>query len=727
MGDEDEHPWQPVRRRNRQEKGKHPYTPDIVTTKNLRQENYANLTTYFFTAFPNSFGAKAMFNAFQYYGDIVEVVIPAKRDKGGRRFGFARFDHVSDAYRLEYELDNIIVGRDKISVNLSRFHRPDTIRRLQGRKETTKAAGSVLRTGVRQGEVNGIQKTQSTIPSRKQDEKNSYAHAVSTGINQTEGRTRNQVVVNYEATKEDMARLQRSFIGEVLHPGMSYNIQEAFHRQGYFGVKVTPLGSKLTLLEGQDEGEVQALMEDAKGWLDQWFKEIRQWNPKEIDIERVVWLRIYGIPSHAWNDLFFDQLTKPWGVYMNADDGTMKRTTMDVARLMIRTTCQQPVDEFVDVKVNGELFHLRILEDSYGPMRILIPKPCGTNGRDDDGNSTEEEEGEEEEVEGNRLFVEEDVAEGEPEENHENSLAPPHVVNTIIDQDNLSTTVLVGPKEREHDNEGVLMIGNPLAIEVVGYTEGSVEKENRMMVNGGFSIGREEVVGGSIDSINNQQSITGGMESRMILSDVAGPVLQPVQSFNPQGSALLKQGGVYSDGPRSVYLKLNKGHLQYSNNRQPTKQFPARVHPIPANIRKQQKLIHNLHLRTSTPCSSQQVAKSTFSDPEVDSRQNQIGEERAHRNPPYRHKPRKQQENSISSAGAVLCCSSLHSSDIRNCNKRFVDNFNHEAAKKVWQGATELGVVGDEEVESYVQRIINNENKEDEARILREQQHISKP
>ncbi|KAK2445686.1 hypothetical protein QL285_016589 [Trifolium repens] len=116
----------------------------------------------------------------------------------------------------------------------------------------------------------------------------------------------------------------------------------------------------------------------------------------------------------------------------------------------------------------------------------------------------------------------------------------------------------------------------------------------------------------------------------MILSDVAGPVLQPVQSFNPQGSELLKQGGVYSDRPRSVYLKLNKGHLHYSNNRQPAKQFHARVHPIPANIRKQQKLIHNLHLRTSTPSSSQQVVKLTFSDPEVDSRQNQIGEERAH-------------------------------------------------------------------------------------------------
>jgi hypothetical protein len=46
---------------------------------------------------------------------------------------------------------------------------------------------------------------------------------------------------------------------------MSYNIQNAFHRQGYFGVKVTPLGANLTLLEGQEEGEVQALMDDAKG------------------------------------------------------------------------------------------------------------------------------------------------------------------------------------------------------------------------------------------------------------------------------------------------------------------------------------------------------------------------------------------------------------------------------------------------------------------------------
>jgi hypothetical protein len=70
---------------------------------------------------------------------------------------------------------------------------------------------------------------------------------------------------------------------------------------------------------------------------------------------------------------------------------------MDVARLLIRTSCQQPVDEFIYVKVNGEIFHLRILEDSYGPMRIMIPQDKGTDGRDKGSNCSEEEEGEEEE------------------------------------------------------------------------------------------------------------------------------------------------------------------------------------------------------------------------------------------------------------------------------------------------------------------------------------------
>ncbi|MCH96981.1 hypothetical protein A2U01_0017973, partial [Trifolium medium] len=125
MGEEDDHGWTTFRGRHRNRQGNNKCMTDIATARKHNKENNNFLTTYLFTDFPYSFGAKAMFNAFYHYGNIMEVVIPAKRDKGGRRFGFARFDRVPDPRKFEYDLDNIIIGRDKITVNLSRFHRPE--------------------------------------------------------------------------------------------------------------------------------------------------------------------------------------------------------------------------------------------------------------------------------------------------------------------------------------------------------------------------------------------------------------------------------------------------------------------------------------------------------------------------------------------------------------------------------------------------------------------------
>jgi hypothetical protein len=79
----------------------------------------------------------------------------------------------------------------------------------------------------------------------------SYALAVRQGKAMKQNNTQNRVILSFEVAKEDLSRLKKAFIGEVIHPGMSYNIQNAFHRQGYFGVTVAPLGANLTLLEGQ--------------------------------------------------------------------------------------------------------------------------------------------------------------------------------------------------------------------------------------------------------------------------------------------------------------------------------------------------------------------------------------------------------------------------------------------------------------------------------------------
>jgi hypothetical protein len=161
-----------VRGRQQQTKGYPSHIPDIATAKNSNKKKHENLTTYFFTDFPKTFGAKAMFNAFQYYGDIVEVVIPAKRDKGGRRFGFARFDQVRDVRGFEQELDKITIRRDKISINLSRFHRFDAELISRDRKDDKKGGGGYQRPGDRKGEEN---RYQSLSRQHRKEDNNSYA------------------------------------------------------------------------------------------------------------------------------------------------------------------------------------------------------------------------------------------------------------------------------------------------------------------------------------------------------------------------------------------------------------------------------------------------------------------------------------------------------------------------------------------------------------------------
>ncbi|PNX58293.1 hypothetical protein L195_g059119, partial [Trifolium pratense] len=133
MGEVDDHGWSIARGRRRGRKDNNQFRIDIATARNFNKDDSNSLTTYFFSDFPESYGAKALFNAFDNYGDIMEVVIPAKRDKGGRRFGFARFDRVVNPRQFADELDAIVFGREKISVNLSRYQRPEGNKRIDHR------------------------------------------------------------------------------------------------------------------------------------------------------------------------------------------------------------------------------------------------------------------------------------------------------------------------------------------------------------------------------------------------------------------------------------------------------------------------------------------------------------------------------------------------------------------------------------------------------------------
>lgn len=70
------------------------------------------------------------------------------------------------------------------------------------------------------------------------------------------------VLLNYNSKKKELARFKKAFIDIVVNPVMYYNIQTSFKIEGYFTIKVTPLGVNLCLLEECEEGEIRDLLRE---------------------------------------------------------------------------------------------------------------------------------------------------------------------------------------------------------------------------------------------------------------------------------------------------------------------------------------------------------------------------------------------------------------------------------------------------------------------------------
>ena len=111
----------------------------------LNWRNNADITSFYFTHFPDEANEELLWRHFKKWGDVREVYIAKRLNKDGRRYGFVRFKGVSDAKGLEVRLDNIFINDCKLFVNLPRFERPARNAELQkkspiGRKYTNEAS-----------------------------------------------------------------------------------------------------------------------------------------------------------------------------------------------------------------------------------------------------------------------------------------------------------------------------------------------------------------------------------------------------------------------------------------------------------------------------------------------------------------------------------------------------------------------------------------------------------
>ncbi|KAK9050787.1 hypothetical protein SSX86_030244 [Deinandra increscens subsp. villosa] len=237
------------------------------------------ITKIFVTNLPEGCSGADLASNVRVFGQIFDLYIARKRDKGGNRFGFISMLDVKDCSELLKSLRNIRLGNNKLWFNVARFVLEDGEVNMQRDEPTVKKAGNAM-------PKDGMTQQGSKFDSGEMTFKDMLVGktiSIDDKVNGLSG-LHERAIVGRMIDVEAMKRIYL-FLHEIC-PG--------------FGT-VQYLGG-LDLLISFDDPDMAALVFEAAKSDTTWFSSVCLWKGQSLSFERLAWLKVKGIPLHLFTN-----------------------------------------------------------------------------------------------------------------------------------------------------------------------------------------------------------------------------------------------------------------------------------------------------------------------------------------------------------------------------------------------------------------------------------------
>ncbi|GKV26308.1 hypothetical protein SLEP1_g35639 [Rubroshorea leprosula] len=293
-------------------------------------------TTFFFANFSEDLEAKFLWNCFQRYGKVVDVFIPSKRDKRGKRFGFVRMAGVKNEFQMEGQLNTMWIGTYKIKVRIAdeRQRKPAQSKKIEGSVKDHGSSSKMNRL-VQPGQsyaqaVKAKGKREDKAPIQTQD-KDEEETAVEDEVKE---RAEENMVVEYTPSGEDLKWLEGGMVAVVRSLALISEIQESFDIDGG-SISLSPIGGRRVLLTERVVGYLSEYRKINEELFDLWFESIKPWEMAPEETSRMAWLRISGVPLKAWGEGCFQRIES------------------------------RKIEKRIKLKVGDQLYELEIVEEEW--------------------------------------------------------------------------------------------------------------------------------------------------------------------------------------------------------------------------------------------------------------------------------------------------------------------------------------------------------------------------
>ncbi|GJU31030.1 RNA-directed DNA polymerase, eukaryota [Tanacetum coccineum] len=276
----------------------------------------------FVTNFPDNTSSKDMWNLCQGYGTVVDVYIPNRLSKAGKRFAFVRFIKVENVDRLVGNLCTLWIGRMHLHANVVRFERSYS------------------------------RPSQSTHPYKPV---NTGAPTFASALKGT-ANLPPYISSSHALVLDDSCVVSRQLdnyvMGEVKQFSSINNLRVLLSNEGFPNVKLAYLGGLWVMIELESLKSKAKFMKHVG--VASWFVRLCNAQSDFVSRERIVWVDIEGVPLHVWSRATFNKIGSKWGEVME-----LKECLDDCfgrKRICIRTKQEDNILERFKIIVHGKIF-----------------------------------------------------------------------------------------------------------------------------------------------------------------------------------------------------------------------------------------------------------------------------------------------------------------------------------------------------------------------------------
>nr|GEZ30010.1 RNA-directed DNA polymerase, eukaryota, nucleotide-binding alpha-beta plait domain protein [Tanacetum cinerariifolium] len=279
----------------------------ILIREEHKKDNSSGISV-FVTNFPNSFGSRDLWSLCEEYGKVVDVFIPNRKSKAGKRFAFVRFIRVDDMDRLIGNLCTLWVGRLHLQANAVRYERPP------------KSSPSIKLPSV---------KSYDPFTSSPSDIKNVPPH--SSPVLCSPALVLDDTCVN-------VLDLSGQVMGITKDVNSISNLRNILTNEGFMDVKLSYLGGLWDMIELNSEETKMKLLQH--NGVNSWFEELKPASQEFVCNERIVWVDIERIPLYLWSSSTFSRIGMKWGTVMDIEESP--GSSFAHKRLCIKTSMADP-------------------------------------------------------------------------------------------------------------------------------------------------------------------------------------------------------------------------------------------------------------------------------------------------------------------------------------------------------------------------------------------------